>query len=49
MKAARERGDIAYLKYDKLIVHLPIQNPPKQRKASVQSLAHILGKSWPNG
>ena len=23
MKAARERGDIAYLRYDKLIVHPP--------------------------
>lgn len=26
MKAARERGDIAYLRYDKLIIHPPSQN-----------------------
>lgn len=40
MKAAQERGDIAYLKYDKLIVHLPSQNQSQQRKASTQSLTH---------
>lgn len=32
MKAARERSDIAYLRYDKLIVHPPFQNQPTQRK-----------------
>jgi len=36
MKAARERGDIAYLRYDKLIVHPPTQNPPQQRRANTQ-------------
>lgn len=40
MKAARERGDIAYLKYDKLNIHLPSQNQSQQRKASTQSLTH---------
>lgn len=34
MKAARERGDIAYLRYDKLIVHPPTQNPPQQRRTN---------------
>lgn len=39
MKAARERGDIAYLRYDKLIVHSLTQNPSQQRIANAQSLA----------
>ena len=34
MKAAREKGDIAYLRYDKLIVHPPTMNHPQQRKAN---------------
>ncbi|KAK7882754.1 hypothetical protein WMY93_028928 [Mugilogobius chulae] len=34
MKAARERGDVAYLKYDKLIVHPP-RNLPQQARANV--------------
>lgn len=33
MKAARERGDIAYLKYDKLIVHPP-RTAPQLTKSS---------------
>lgn len=30
MKAAREKGDIAYLRYDKLIVHPPSQKHPQK-------------------
>ena len=31
IRVARERGDIAYLRYDKLIVHPPIQNPSSRK------------------
>ena len=32
MKAAQERGDIAYLRYDKLIVHPPSHKPRRHEK-----------------
>jgi len=37
MKAARERGDIAYIRYDKLIVHPPSQKL-KDRKGTVRKI-----------
>lgn len=40
MKAARETGDIAYLSYNKLIVHPPTQNPSQQRKTDAWNLAY---------
>ena len=33
MKAARERGDIAYIRYDKLIVHPPTQKHGNENRA----------------
>ena len=33
MKAAKARGDIAYIHYDKLIVHPPSQKPGRDERA----------------
>lgn len=37
MKAARERGDIAYLRYDKVIVHPPLQKQHLQGQVCAQN------------
>ncbi|KAL7372326.1 hypothetical protein ABVT39_014222 [Epinephelus coioides] len=51
MRAARERGDIAYLSYDRLIVHAPGQrrqnnfNQPHNNKAYTASTPEQYGTS----
>ena len=38
MKAARARGDIAYIRYDRLIVHTNSQKPGRDQRAKPMGL-----------